>query len=192
MPKMHVDRQWTIRAEAGKVFDVIADYGTWTTWSPWLCADKGASVTVSDPANQVGSTYAWDGDVVGAGSMTHTQLKTPDEIVAKLEFTKPFKSTSQVTFKIRPQGDATVVEWHMDGNWPWFLFWMKGMMETLIGMDYQRGLMMLGDWIETGKIESDTEVLGVVDVPDRTVHGVSNQVAMADVGESMAKDFHRV
>ena len=37
---------------------------------------------------------------------------------------------------------------------------MKPQMETFIGMDYERGLKMLKEWIETDKIESMTRVRG--------------------------------
>ena len=48
MPAFHVQRNIVIRAPAEKVFDTVADYSTWTTWSPWLGADKDATVNVSD------------------------------------------------------------------------------------------------------------------------------------------------
>ena len=37
-----------------------------------------------------------------------------------------------------------------------FLFWMRRQMELFIGMDYERGLKMLKEWIETGQILSTT------------------------------------
>ena len=42
---------------------------------------------------------------------------------------------------------SRVVVCPMRGALPWFLFWMRPAMETFIGMDYERGLKMLKDWL---------------------------------------------
>lgn len=192
MPKFDVSRTTEIKATPEEIFDTIADYGTWTTWSPWLIADPEATVTVSPEPNVVGSKYSWDGEVCGEGSMTHTQLESPKFIEADLHFIKPFKSQSRVTFEIEPYGEVTRVTWNMYGSMPWFLFFLIPMMKPLIGMDYERGLRMLKEWIETGSIRSKTTVQGVQNVGPYRIAGIRTTCDLDEIGPSMDETFSQV
>lgn len=74
MPKIHVAESIEIAASPERAFDVVADFGSWTKWSPWLGAEPDARVDVTDNPNSVGSGYRWSGDVVGEGEMEHVRL----------------------------------------------------------------------------------------------------------------------
>ncbi|MFM7516908.1 MAG: SRPBCC family protein, partial [Pirellula sp.] len=39
MPSWNVARSIEIAAPVSKVYDLISDFNTWTSWSPWLIAD---------------------------------------------------------------------------------------------------------------------------------------------------------
>ena len=47
MPRFHVQRSIQINASPEEVFNTVADFGTWTKWSPWLCSEPDAKVTVT-------------------------------------------------------------------------------------------------------------------------------------------------
>lgn len=185
MPRFHVDRSTQISAAPGAVFATVADFGTWTTWSPWLCAEPDAEVTVSDDSSSVGSTYAWKGEIVGEGVIEHRRLEPGRLIEEELRFVKPFPSTSKVTFEMKTVGDATEITWQMHGSLPWFLFWMRSMMEFYIGMDYERGLRMLKEWIETGVILSQTTIRGIEPVGPLRMAGVRKTCSISEIGPSM-------
>ncbi|MFK7818026.1 MAG: SRPBCC family protein, partial [Planctomycetaceae bacterium] len=161
MPKFNVSRSIQINASRKKVFDAVADFGTWTAWSPWLCAEPGAKVTVSSDASSVGSLYSWNGEVVGVGEIEHKRMVPEERIEDEIRFLKPWKAVSQVTFTLSEVADGTELTWTMAGSVPWFLFFMKPMMKTMIGMDYDRGLKMLKEWLETGSVSASTEIKGV-------------------------------
>ena len=187
MPAFQVERSTIIQAPAEQVFDTVADYSTWTRWSPWLGADKQATVSVSDDPSSLHSHYSWSGDVVGAGEMEHMQLDRPRSIEDEIRFIKPFKSISAVGFSLEPEGEGTKITWRMHGKLPWFLFWMRGNMETFVGMDYERGLKMLREYIETGNILSDTDIVGTEAVQSIDVYGIRDSCAMDQVGAAMEK-----
>jgi len=189
MPKFHVDRSITINAAPEKVHDTVADFGTWTTWSPWLCAEPDATVTVTDDASSVGSVYAWKGEVVGQGEIEHKQLERGRLIDQEIRFLKPWKSVSHVAFRTQPAEGGARITWNMDGSLPWFMFWMKPMMKAFIGMDYERGLRMLKEYIETGHINAKTHVQGIESVGPLKVIGVRSTCSTSDVGASMEKTF---
>ncbi|MEL6105142.1 MAG: GyrI-like domain-containing protein [Planctomycetota bacterium] len=196
MPALNVSRSINIDSDPQTVFDRLRDFRTWGEWSPWLLADPKTTVTVSENADDVGAIYGWDGEIVGAGSMEHLGLSAPAEhgnqgsIQCKLRFTRPWKSEADVRFVIvpsDPSGKSTTVHWEMDSNLPFFLFWMKGMMQSLISMDYERGLKMAKELIESGRIESKTEAFGSVGVEPRRILGITSFAKLPAVGPAMEK-----
>ncbi len=150
MPRYQLDRSIVIGASPERVYEIIADFGTWTTWSPWLIVEPTTRVTVSKDPAALGSTYAWQGEITGHGELEHKKLIVGELVDDELRFLKPFKATCQTAFKLTREQSGTRVTWTMDGTIPWFLFWMIPMFKTLIGMDYMRGLTMLKDLIESG------------------------------------------
>ena len=191
MPKFSASRSIQIASDPSSVFDTVADFATWTTWSPWLCAEPDTKVTVSENSNSVGSTYAWDGKITGAGKLVHQRLEPGKRIEDEISFLKPWKSQSQVAFQFEPVDTGTKVTWSMNGSLPWYLFWMKPMMEPFIGMDYDRGLCMLKEWIETGKIRSQTEVKGVQPIGPIKMAGVKNSCEFKKLPQTMDADYEK-
>ena len=96
MPRFHVYRSMNIDAPPEKVFEAVADFSTWTTWSPWLCADPRAQVQVTEDPSSVGSVYSWQGELVGEGEIEHRQLEPGRLIQDEIRFVKPFRSQSEV------------------------------------------------------------------------------------------------
>lgn len=192
MPVFNVRRQTVIDASPEKVFATVADFGTWTKWSPWLSADNDANVNVTSNADSVGAIYSWEGDVVGQGEIEHVRLDRPTQIDEEIRFLKPFKSKSQVGFEFKSVGDQAEITWSMDGSLPFFLFWMKPMMSAMIGMDYDRGLRMLKECIETGVVASKTEVVGVEALQPQTVVGLADSSPISEIGQAMTPLFDSI
>lgn len=185
MPEFSVSRSIEIDASPEKVFDVVADYSTWPAWSPWLLAEPEARVSISDDPGSVGSRYAWEGSIVGHGELEHQTLEPGRRINDQIRIRKPWKSDSKVAFEFEKVGNGTRVTWQMNGSMPLMMGWMVPMMKTLIGMDYQRGLKMLREWIETGTIQSETEIRGVVPFGPLRVVGVRRSATVDDCADIM-------
>ncbi|MCO8124286.1 GyrI-like domain-containing protein [Stieleria sp. TO1_6] len=196
MPALNVSRTIRIASDPKTVFQTISDFSTWQRWSPWLLADPNADFSLHAEPSQEGGGFSWEGPVVGAGQMQHLSLQPPEgergagKIHSQLRFLKPWKSESTVDFAISPckdpQGqDATEVRWEMHGSLPFFLFWMKAMMQSMISLDYDRGLRMAKELIETGNIASQTVVNGIQPVPGRRIFGVSAETTLSEIGPSM-------
>ncbi len=192
MLKFQVQRSIQIDASLEKVYDTVVDYETWTTWSPWLCAEPDAKVTITGEPSSVGAVYAWDGEIVGAGELEHQNLEPNRLIEDEIRFTKPFKSKSKVFFEIEPVDGQTKITWHMQGSMPVFLFWMIPMMKTFIGMDCERGLKMLKEWIETGEILSQTTIRGIKTIGPLKIVGVRKTCTFDEIGLSMEGAFCEV
>jgi effector-binding domain-containing protein len=102
-----------------------------------------------------------------------------------LDFIRPTKSESKTGFKLEAIANRTKLVWWIDGNLPWYLFFLTPMIKTMVGMDYQRGLMMIKELAETGRITSSTEVLGIESIPPIRVAGLQAQSSVFNIEQSM-------
>jgi uncharacterized protein YndB with AHSA1/START domain/predicted transcriptional regulator YdeE len=185
MPKMNVQRSVKINAPASKVYEAVKDLKHWKAWSPWLIMEPEAKVTVSEN----GAHYSWEGKRVGSGNMSVTDSRENKQVDYDLTFLKPWKSTSKVRFELQENGQGTHVTWFMFSSLPFFMFWMKGMMESFIGMDYQRGLMLLKDYVEDGKVHSKLTFSGSGKYPGSKYIGITTTCSMEELSTKMSSDF---
>jgi hypothetical protein len=138
-----VERSITINAPVENAFAQVNDFHQWGAWSPWEKLDPGMKKTFEGPPSGTGSKYAWVGnDQVGEGRMTIEKSEKPSKIEIKLEFLKPFESTSKTTFAFAPAGASSKVTWSMDGenNFVGKFFCIFMNMDKMIGGDFERGL----------------------------------------------------
>lgn len=182
--KIHVKESISISAPQEKVHAVITDFHSWQHWSPWLLAEPDAKVEITPD----GSRYSWEGNLVGVGTMLFDTIKE-NQVTIDLTFLKPWKSKAKVTFNLSSKADETTVEWVMDSQLPFFLFWMKKSMQAYIGMDYTRGLTMLKDYIELGAVPFSITVDGFKERNSALFIGKHGQCTMEEVGQRVSADF---
>ena len=189
MAKFHVEKSIEINAPAERARQVIQDYRQWEIWSPWLCMEPTARITCDGEAATSGHAYSWEGDMVGAGRMEFV-ASNGDTDHMHLTFLKPFKSKAEVKFETKAIDENTSrVTWHMHSGLPFFMFFMVGTMKAMIGMDYDRGLKLLKEYIETGSVTSKTEIAGIVDVPVMHYAGVKSESSLSEISNSMQTAF---
>jgi effector-binding domain-containing protein/uncharacterized protein YndB with AHSA1/START domain len=189
MPKITVRKTIRIAAPPESVFAAIIDYRRWTAWSPWLIAEPGCTVTYDAD----GKGYSWEGKIIGSGRMETTAQQPNRSVDSDLTFLKPWKSHAKVRFELVPHADgSTEVVWSMDSSLPFFMFFLKSMMEGFIGMDYDRGLKMMKDHVETGHVPSKLEFTGVEDFSGFSFIGVKTQCAIPEIGPQMEKDLTKL
>jgi hypothetical protein len=142
----HVERNTLTSAPPQTVFAIVNDLNRFHEWSPWQKLDPAMKTSIEGSGIGAGSAYSWTGnDQVGEGRMSIMASTPANHVAMKLEFLKPWKSTSDVNFRIVPEGDGTRVTWAMDGN---NNFMAKVMtlfmsMDNMIGRDFDRGLANL-------------------------------------------------
>ena len=186
MPKIHVEEQILIQQSPAKIYAVISDYHHWQQWSPWLLAEPESDVSVSE----TGDFYSWEGKIIGSGQMTITK-KSPsfDFLAMDLQFLKPWKSQAKVAFYLEEQDEGTLLRWTMDSRLPFFLFWMKKSTVAFIGEDYQRGLRLLKDVVETGKTHSTITFEGMKQQPELHYLGIRRTISSKEISTYMSKDY---
>ncbi|MFN5168807.1 MAG: SRPBCC family protein [Cyclobacteriaceae bacterium] len=188
MPAFTVTKTITIQASPEKVYSIISDYHHWPAWSPWLITEPGVTVEVKPG----GKEYNWQGKRTGSGEMKVLKENAPSRLDMVVHFLKPWKSTSPVWFDLKPQGQGTEVTWGMTGSLPFFMFFMTKMMTAYLGMDYERGLLMLKDYVETGSVPSKLTFKGIQPYAGCTYVGIKTTCTMDEQSGKMSKDFERL
>lgn len=141
-----VERSVRIAAPPSVAFAQVNDLHHWQEISPWAKIDPNTKYTFTGPAAGTGSALAWAGNSkVGEGSMTITDSKTDELVRFRLDFVKPFESTSTAEFSFKPDGGQTVVTWSMYGK---NMYISKVMclfvsMDKMVGGDFETGLASL-------------------------------------------------
>lgn len=188
MSKMHVKKSILIHAPTDKVYKIISDFNHWSSWSPWLIMEPEAKVDVATDAK----FYSWEGTRVGAGNMKITAENPNKSVDMDLTFLKPWKSVAKVRFELQAKGNETEVLWLMDSSLPFFMFWMKKMMVAWIGMDFERGLAMLKDYTEDGKVHSRLHFKGTSQFGGCNYIGIRRDCTINTVGPCMKEDFDKI
>src|ERR1041384_1769940 len=99
-----VQRVVLINAPPDKVFPLVNDIKAWTVWSPYEKKDPAMKRTYGAVTAGKGATYAWEGNKdVGQGSMEILE-STPQKVVIKLDFLKPFEAHNTAEFLLAPKG----------------------------------------------------------------------------------------
>jgi len=143
-----VQRSIVIDKPTNAVFDLVSDFNTWPSWSPWLSQEPECPVEIEGAPGKPGHKQSWDGKKIGSGHMKLAEVIPGQRLDYELFFVKPWKSQSKATFEFGQEGQATWVSWSMEGTLPIFLFFLKKKMSAMVGRDYERGLAMLRELME--------------------------------------------
>jgi hypothetical protein len=145
----HVERTATIDAAPDRIFPLVNDFHTWSSWSSYEQVDPAMKRTYSGAANGKGAVYEWAGNnMIGEGRMEITDASHPSRVTIKLDFIKPLEGHNIAQFTMVPAADkagATTVTWTMDGPTPYVgkLIGVFVNMDTMIGGEFETGLANL-------------------------------------------------
>ena len=140
-----VQRSTSIKAPPEKISAVLSDFRAWEAWSPWEKVDPKMKRTYSGEPKGKGAKYAWVGNSeVGEGSMTITEAQA-SRVALDLDFVKPFEGHNKVVFTLAPKGDATEVNWAMNGSSTYITKVIQVFcdMDGMIGKQFETGLANL-------------------------------------------------
>ena len=141
-----VERSTTIDAPPERVYEQIADFHNWPSWSPWEGMDPQVQRAHSGAEAGQGSKYAWSGNrKVGQGSMEITNTKEPARVDIDLIFEKPWKAHNSTTFSIDREGSGSRVTWSMTGpnTVATKVMGLFKSMDKMVGPDFEKGLARL-------------------------------------------------
>jgi uncharacterized protein YndB with AHSA1/START domain len=142
-----VERSRTINAPINVVFEKVAYFKNWDSWSPWKEKDQTSSYAIDGTDGTVGAKYSWTGDPekTGKGSMTVTEYAANKKFAYDLSFTEPWEMSSKGYFTVEDEGGKTKLTWADEGDIP---FMQRPMMlffdlDAMMGPDFERGLFKI-------------------------------------------------
>jgi Polyketide cyclase / dehydrase and lipid transport len=148
-----VARSISIAAPPAAIFPRVNDFHQWVAWSPWEKLDPEMKRTYEGPSAGSGASYGWVGNnKVGEGRATIVESRPNELIRIKLDFVKPFASTSLAEYTFRAEGNQTTVTWSMAGekNFATKAICLIVSMDKMVGGDFEKGLADLKKVSEAG------------------------------------------
>lgn len=145
----HIERSVTINAPVDTVFTFAADFNNFIKWDPWSRMEPEAKQEITGPAGQVGQKWAWEGEVIGKGHMTITQIVPNEKIEAKLVFLDPQTVEADNIMKFDSTAQGTRVRWIYESELDYPVGRYFGLMlDGMLGKDLESGLSNLKDIFE--------------------------------------------
>lgn len=185
MPRYRIDKSISINKSPEELTNLLDNFNGWMPWSPWQIVEKEARVNISDD----GKFYEWEGQIIGSGNMDVVSVDPGKKIEYNLTFLKPWKSKSKIYFEFIEKEVGTEVHWIMESSLPFFLFFMKKMMEAYLGMDFDRGLKMLKEYAEFGIVHSELTFNGPREFAGCQYIGIKTNCSFDEIDTCMERDF---
>ncbi len=183
--KYNITESIIINKPVAEVYQVLTSFKKWNDWSPWAITDPNVQNGYQGTGGNFGDIMSWEGKISGVGEMEVIDVQENAHLSYELRFKKPFPSKAITSFTLAETGNGTELVWHMAGNLPWFLFFMKTKMMAFIRTDFTRGLKMIKEYLEEGSVSSHLEYLGEVDFEGCTVLGKKAQSHIETIGTDM-------
>lgn len=145
----HVERSIVIDRPPSHVYAQIARLQNWTNWNPWTSMDPDAKTSISGIQGEVGSSWSWDGEILGKGSLTIVDLVPDRAVRSKLVFREPREMEADDLWEFKPEGRATRVVWTSEGHLSYPIGRYIGLfMDRMMGPDLEQGLYNLKSHLE--------------------------------------------
>jgi len=146
LPKSYkIEKSTFIKAGPGVIYGLTSNFQQWHLWEPWTeDTDSTAVFEMTGEAAKVGTSWKWEGKVLGNGEMTTTEL-VPGQLVAYDLALDKGKFRSKGRFMIEKEGDSCKVSWIDEGDLGYnpISRYMGLFMGRMIGPDFEKGLAKL-------------------------------------------------
>lgn len=146
-----ITRTIEVNKPVDQVYNVVKDFNYYKQWNAWSQMDKDATGEISGPVGEVGSSWSWNGDTIGIGTLTIEALVPNQSITNRMEFFTPMAGEAQGLWNFDMIDSAvTKITWTYAGTTDsYFMRYMNPMMEGMLGPQLETGLNNLKTLIET-------------------------------------------
>lgn len=187
---LQLQKSVQIKKSGSEIYKILSDIYQWRIWSPWIHCEPTAEVNTSGTVSKIGQIQTWSGEVIGSGKMSISGLERGKLVKTKLEFIKPLKSIAETRLEIRSLANhQTEVTWTMNYTLPFFMFSFKRMIAAHLGHDFDRGLKMLKEYVETGAVISRSVFQSEKDFSPFQVVGKKTACTISEVATVIKADF---
>ncbi len=189
LPKTYkVERITFIKSNPDLIYNLTSDFQQWNLWVPWTKeVDSSAVFEMTGPAAQLGTSWKWNGKILGNGEMVLTEL-IPDQLIGyDLAFNQG-KYRSKGKIMLENMGDSAKIVWLDEGDLGYNPMnrYMGLFMDRMMGPDFEKGLAKLKKIAE--ERNSWPKIEEVV-IPAQTVIMVLDSAGPSEYATVMGKAY---
>jgi effector-binding domain-containing protein/uncharacterized protein YndB with AHSA1/START domain len=157
-----VSAETTIALEPDEIFPTVASFTHRYEWDPWYTQDSTADVRLGPKEGYVGSTYSWEGEKIGTGSMEVISVRENEYIESSLWFGE-VEEPSLVEWSFEPVDGGTHVIWSFSQETT-YPIGRLGMMfgKIFLKQSFELGLANLKEYMES--LPKNSSALGAISV----------------------------
>lgn len=191
----HMERTAFIEAPPARVYRVVNNYHEFNTWNPFYELDPDTRVSYEGPERGVGAKYIWKSDTLGNGSMWIVESE-PDKLVKSRMKFEGYGGEPFATVKLEPKDDGTQVTWIYDeqSEGMYRLGNLVGMVDKMLGPNFERGLEKLKEHIE-GMPDDSSPDITVEEAAAISYIGVTTSMQTAEmenISQTMGNNFGKI
>ena len=184
-----VSESVVIGAPVDKVFSYILDLRNWKDWNAWIRYEKDVPLEYSHDVSEEGGYYSWNGKVIGSGKLSHYKIVPNKKIEQKIQFLKPFKSSSYISWTFEEENGKTKVTWGMNGKLPFFMKPMLNKMKDSLSRDYKIGLLYLAQTLSAKAPKMDLDFVGEIHFNGGAALCKADKGSIEYIQKTMSKGF---
>ncbi|MFO7933539.1 MAG: SRPBCC family protein [Bacteroidales bacterium] len=109
-PTTEVSAETEIELKPIQIYPAIASFEHREEWDPWVTMDTTAEVNIQPVPGYVGSTYMWEGEMLGTGRMEVDSVVENEYVMSSLWF-GDVETPAVIEWTLEPTGDGTRVVW---------------------------------------------------------------------------------
>jgi Polyketide cyclase / dehydrase and lipid transport len=189
-----VERSTTIDSSADVIFQQVNNLRNWENWSAWAAKDPSMKVVYGDKVEGEGSSYSWDGEIVGKGNLAIVKSDPGKSLNTELDF--GFMGRGEGLWTFDESDGKTKVTWAMKSlpgkgvlaNIIGRYFLVFEDLDPLVGPDFEEGLAGIKKICENsnGSKFEKVEVLGT------TYYTIRDEVKMTDIKQFFSENYPKV
>ena len=179
-------RSIVINAPQEVVFNTVNNLKSWEDWSPWKEMEPDMQISYGASTVGEGASYSWVGEETGSGTMSIAASNPSESITTLVEFDGQGNADGEWTFEQTPEGTQTTWGFHSKFPVPFNLMLLFMDIEKFVGKDFERGLTLLKEKIESETMNNPTTNgfdIQTVDLPLHHFVGVKETVSMDEMGD---------
>lgn len=181
-----IQREITINNSSELIFIQVADFNNWEHWSPWKRMDSNATYVISEPSQGIGSSYEWEGEIIGEGKLETVVYEKYSNLEFNLYFNGNDEQPNKDIWTFDESENGTIVTWKTELNLGYPVARFLGLfIENMIGPQKEDGLKYLKEYVESLKKEENVDIT-LVNVEAKPIYFISEVSDMSD-GDIPAK-----
>ena len=190
MSGLNVRRSIHIEAPIDRLYASVRSFRDWPKWAPWLVIDPSRELVFLEG----NAGFGWESSFSGHGTVEVVHEDAPRSLGLRMTFLKPHKSLANLLFDFQKSGSGVGYEvaWTVETARPYRGIKDLAEATAVLTNDQDRGLLMLKDLAETGRVPSKLEFPGKVFFPGGRYVGIRRKTTIADVPVSVPASFAKL